>query len=71
MSVITDNETAVSALAFNVITGHSTLSGLYTDMDTGQAVAGAIVTLQGTSIQTVTDANGYFYFNDVPAENTR
>jgi outer membrane receptor protein involved in Fe transport len=41
-------------------------SGIVTDKQTGEPVAGANVLLQGTSLGAATDAEGYFYIIGVP-----
>ncbi|MCD4719117.1 MAG: putative Ig domain-containing protein, partial [Desulfobacula sp.] len=67
VSVVTDKETAVSALAFNVAKGQASATGVLVDTDTGQAIAGAAVTIQGTNLTTITNADGVFVFNDAPS----
>jgi hypothetical protein len=63
----TDNEVAVATLGFNVTRGASEVTGILVDPDTGQAIAGAIVTIQGSSIQAVTDLDGSFTLTGAPA----
>lgn len=66
VNIVSENETAVSVLAFNVTKGQAGLTGTLIDPDTGQPIAGAIITIQGTHITTVTNADGVFTFTDVP-----
>jgi len=48
-------------------TGSGSLSGKVTEMANGTPLAGAIVNLDGTSLETTTDRAGEFYFADVTA----
>ncbi len=66
ITVVTDKETAFSALAFNVVKGQASATGILVDSVTEQSIAGAIVTIQGTDITTTTDVNGAFTFTDIP-----
>jgi len=67
ITVTSGNENAVSMLAFNILTGSSSLTGTLIDPDTGQPIAGAVVTLQGTSLTTLTDQNGIYIFTNIPS----
>lgn len=64
--VVTGDETAVSMVAFNVLTGSSSITGRVVDPDTGVPIAGAIVSIEGTDISAVTDENGFYVLDDVP-----
>lgn len=64
--VTSGNETAVSMLVFNVSQGSSILTGTVVDPDTGQPIANAVVTIQGTNQSVTTDVNGVFTFADAP-----
>jgi len=66
IQVITGNETAVSMVAFNVLTGGSSITGRVVDPATGAPVAGAIVSIEGTGISTETDENGDYVLDNVP-----
>ncbi len=66
VTLSTDNEVAVATLGFNVTPGQTEVSGVLVD-DNGEAIAGATVTVQGTSIQVVTDADGSFSLTGAPA----
>lgn len=66
VNIITGSETALSILAFNVLKGTTKLSGRILDKETGQAVAGAQVTIQGTNLSAITDVNGYFTLVGAP-----
>ncbi|MBI4849299.1 MAG: carboxypeptidase regulatory-like domain-containing protein, partial [Nitrospirae bacterium] len=67
--VTTDKEVAVSVLAFSVTQGASETTGSLTDNETGQPLAGAIVTIQGTNITTITNPDGSFTLSNVPPGN--
>ena len=67
VTVDTGNETALAVPAFRVTAGRVTISGTLTDPDTGVHISGAIVSIEGTTITTTTNADGAFYFTDVPA----
>ena len=67
VSIVTGGETAVSILAFNVMKGKSRISGRIVDTETGQAIANAIVTIQGTNLSATTDQNGNFTLLDAPS----
>jgi len=69
VSITTGGEVAVSVLAFNVTKGKSTIKGKLVTKDTGQPIAGAIVSIQGTSLQTVTLSDGSFTLLNVPSGN--
>lgn len=62
----TDKEVAVSVLAFSVTQGASQTTGNLTDNETGQPLAGVVITIQGTNITTITNADGSFTLNNVP-----
>ncbi len=66
VTLATGNEVAVATLGFNVTQGQSEVSGVLVD-DSGQPIADAVVTIQGTSIQVTTDSNGAFTLTGVPA----
>ena len=66
VTLATDNEVAVATLGFNVTPGQTEVSGVLVD-DTGQPIADAVVTIQGTSIQVITDSNGAFTLTGAPA----
>lgn len=67
VTLTTENETAVSMLGFNVTPGRTQVTGVLVDPDTGLPIAGATVTIQGTSIQAVTNPDGSFTLMDAPA----
>ncbi len=54
-------------LTVAVIAGTSgKISGVVTDKQTGEPIAGALVTVEGTDLQTRTDANGVYVLLNVP-----
>jgi len=67
VSVTTGGEVAVSVLAFNITKGKAKISGRLIDPDSGRAIAGAIVSIQGTNIKTTSDAEGFFNLLEVPS----
>jgi PKD repeat protein len=66
-NVVTGSETAVSIVAFSVAKGKATITGKVVDSATGNPLAGAIVTIQGTTITAITGADGTFTLNDAPS----
>ncbi len=55
------------AIAVTVLAGTSgKISGVVTDRQTGEPIAGALVTVEGTNLQTRTDANGAYVLLNVP-----
>lgn len=67
VSVVTGTETAVSLLAFNVIRGKAGVTGRLVDATSGDPIAGALVTLEGTGLTIQTLSDGRFSFLDAPA----
>jgi hypothetical protein len=65
--IATGSETAVSLNAFSVTAGKTSVSGRLIDPDTGLAIAGASVFIQGTTLTAITDENGNFVIQGVPA----
>ncbi len=66
VTVLTSNETAISIVALQVGAASANLSGVVRDPETGQPIAGARVTLQGTGFSVVTGLDGSFVFNGIP-----
>jgi len=66
ITVTSGNEISVSMLAFTVTRGTSSIIGTLIDPDSGQPIAGAVVTLQGTNLTATTDQNGHFSIDNVP-----
>lgn len=66
VKIVTDYETAMSVPAFTVTSGSASISGVVTDPDTGLPVAGALITLQGTDLSTVSGADGTFTLTGAP-----
>ena len=56
----------ISALTFAQNTG--TFSGQIIDVKTQYPLEGSSVILEGTNIGVITDANGYFTFENVPTK---
>ena len=71
VTVSSGKETAVSVVAFNVQAGGADLSGRLIDGATSNALAGAIVTLEGTGYSTTTGPNGSFSFHGLPPGDYR
>ncbi|HDM76407.1 MAG TPA: hypothetical protein ENG51_08050 [Deltaproteobacteria bacterium] len=69
ITVVTNDETAISLVGFNVTRGRTRVTGTVVDPDSGQPLSNALVTIQGTSMSTTTDTNGVFSFSDVPSGN--
>jgi hypothetical protein len=67
VSVVTGNETAVSVVGFNVMTGKASITGRLMDFDTSWLLSGATVSVQGSTTTTTTIGNGTFVLNSVPA----
>ena len=67
VTVSTNDERAISVVAFNVTPGTTSITGNLIDPDTGQPISGALVTVQGTGITTTTASDGSFELKDVPA----
>lgn len=44
----------------------STLTGRIIDNNTGEAISGASITIDNTSLNTTTDSNGYYTINNIP-----
>ncbi|MBI5867916.1 MAG: carboxypeptidase-like regulatory domain-containing protein [candidate division Zixibacteria bacterium] len=54
------------AIAVTALAGTSgKISGVVTDRQTGEPIAGALVTVEGTNLQTRTDANGAYVLLNV------
>jgi len=66
VSVITSNETAYSVVAMTVDAGLTSLTGKLVNANTTNAIAGAIVTVEGTSFWTTTGLDGSFVLNGLP-----
>jgi hypothetical protein len=66
VQVVTGGEAAFSVLGFNVQEGSSSVSGRVLAPGTGLPVAGAVVTLEGTSFRAITGSDGRFSFQGVP-----
>lgn len=62
-----EGDEAPSVVAFRVEPGAAVLSGLLVDDFTGQPLANARVTIQGSSVTGTTDAEGRFLLEGVPA----
>ena len=65
-TVTTNNETAISIVAFNVTAGSTTVTGTLLS-DAGQPVANAVISVQGSLVQAQSLADGTFTLTDVPA----
>ena len=66
VQVRTLGETAVAVPAFHVLEGRASISGVLTDPETGLPIAGAIVSIAGTTLAALTGPDGAFTLNDVP-----
>jgi hypothetical protein len=58
-------------VAFNIVPGRAHLTGRIVDPETGDPVAHATVTIEGTNISAQTDSNGVYILRDVPAGTQR
>jgi hypothetical protein len=67
VTVVTSNETAISLVAFKVDPGLVTLTGKLIDSDTSNAVANAIITVEGTGFTTMSLPDGTFSLIGIPA----
>jgi len=67
VSVVTSNETAISLVAFNVNPGLVTLTGTLIDSVTSNAIANAIITVEGTGFTTMSAPDGTFSLVGIPA----
>jgi hypothetical protein len=67
VTVQTEQEIAVSVVAFNVTPGATTVSGTLKDPQSGAPLGNAIVSIRGTNIFVVTGADGSFNLSGVPA----
>lgn len=66
VTVATSNETAISIVALNVGAGTTEITGTLIDSITSNAVAGAIITVQGTGFTATTNPDGTFSILGVP-----
>lgn len=66
ISLVTNTETALSVLAFNVVAGRAKVTGRVVDADSGAGLSEARVSVQGTALVVLTDATGQFLLNNVP-----
>ena len=66
-TVITDAETAISVVGFNVTRGHSVATGRVVDADTNLPLSGAVVSIEGLVLSALTDATGQFSLTGVPS----
>ncbi len=55
-----------SVVGFNVTRGTASIKGVVVDPATGQPLANAVVTVSGTTVKALTDAQGRFTLVDVP-----
>ncbi|MFZ4698474.1 MAG: Ig-like domain-containing protein [Candidatus Methylumidiphilus sp.] len=67
INIATGSETAYGLQAFNVVTGRTRISGVLKEPVSGNPIAGALVTIQGTNISVLTAADGSFTLVDAPA----
>ena len=67
ISVTTGSETAPSVVAFNVMKGKATVTGKLLDADSGLAISGSPVILQGTTFSTTTGSDGVFTLTGIPS----
>jgi hypothetical protein len=67
VTVATSNELAVSVIGFSVTEGITTLTGRLIDPVTSNAIAGAVVSIQGTMLRTITGLDGSFALDNIPA----
>ena len=67
----TGSETAVSTVAFNVMTGRSTISGRVLSPGDGSPLSDVTVSIQGTTLSVKTDSKGNFTLSDVPTGKWR
>lgn len=63
----TASETAVSTVAFAVKAGQAVVTGRVLGPDTGEPLAGVMLSIEGTVLSTQTDAQGRYTFADAPA----
>jgi len=64
--VISSNESAYSIIGFLVDVGLTSLTGRLVGAETTNAIAGAVVTVVGTTFSTVTGPDGSFTLNGLP-----
>ena len=67
VQVVTEDEVALSVVAFNVLKGKTVIRGVLKDPETGAPISGARVTIEGTGMSVVSGADGSFLFSDAPA----
>ncbi len=67
VTVRTGDEIALAVPAFYVTTGYAIIRGTLNDPDTGEPIPGALVSIEGTTNTTTTNAGGVFNFLDIPA----
>ncbi len=60
--VTTEDEVAVSVLAFNLLGGHAQLGGRLVEADSGEPVTQATVSFEGNALETAPDDEGRFLF---------
>jgi hypothetical protein len=60
-------ETAVSVLAFRIERGEASVAGVLRGADNGAPIAGAVISIEGTNLRVVTDADGRFSLTGVPS----
>ncbi|MBK1631037.1 hypothetical protein CKO31_09845 [Thiohalocapsa halophila] len=63
----TGDEIAVSVLAFTVLPGTATLTGVLRDSETGEPIADALISVEGTALRATSGADGSFSLPGVPA----
>lgn len=64
--LITNDETAISMISFNIKTGTAIITGILLDPETDLPIAGAIVTLEGTNSTVITNQDGSFTITNAP-----
>ena len=67
VTVVTATETATSVIGFNVVRGIASVTGRVVDAETTMPIPAAVVSIQGTSLSTLTDTSGQFAVAAVPS----
>lgn len=66
VSVTTQDEVAISVVAFLVGQGQAGITGRVVDADTAENLFGALISIQGTGLTALTGLDGTFLFTQVP-----
>lgn len=67
VKVTSQEEVALAISVFTVVQGKSAVTGVLKDPESGNPIAGVLVTLQGSALTAMTDPEGRFSFTDVPS----